>query len=250
MKFTKKRRPTLTLLSCVLLLLTGCEQQGKSSDANDSQKETLVYNIQHTIEQLPNLLNCSRQWEARRIVMSNITENIRKIYDPLARRLYVSNYTNAVLNLNFPIDAELDDDNASRLIGINLSAYCELVECGFSMLCDLDSMTPGSWDFLLKASHKCKKALEIRAARLEVKGVSAARFRKDALFNDLRDCVQNCFCIIERGWYPSAKRRMSPSQLAEVRKMIKDIFGTLPPDIAKDETTNLSGPAVIPPKEK
>jgi len=247
MKFkTKSRRTTLTLLSSVLLLLTGCEQRGKTSDANYNQQETLVCDIQHTIEQLPNLLNCSRQWEARRIVVSNITENIRRIGDPLVRRCYVSSYTNAVLNLEFPIDAALDDEDASRLIDRNLSAYYELVECGFSMLCYLDSMTPGAWNFFLKASHKYKKALEMRAARLKAKGVPATKFRKDALFNDLRDGVQNCFYIIERGWYPSAKRRMSPSQLAEVRKMIKSIFGNLPPDIAKDELTNLPESSAIP----
>lgn len=247
MKFkTKSRRTTLTLLSSVLLLLTGCEQRGKTSDANYNQQETLVCDIQHTIEQLPNLLKCSRQWEARRIVVSNITENIRRIGDPLVRRCYVSSYTNAVLNLEFPIDAALDDEDASRLIDRNLSAYYELVECGFSMLCYLDSMTPGAWDFFLKASHKYKKALEMRAARLKAKGVPATKFRKDALFNDLRDGVQNCFYIIERGWYPSAKRRMSPSQLAEVRKMIKNIFGNLPPDIAKDELTNLPESSAIP----
>ena len=236
MKFkAKKCRTTLTLLISALLLLTGCERQGKTSDANGNQQETLVYSIRHTIEQLPNLLNCSRQWEARRIVTSNITENIRRIDDPLARRWHVSSYTNAVFNLGFPIDAALDDDDASRLIGINLSAYYELVECGFSMLCYLDSMTPGAWDFFLKASHKYKKALEMRAARLKAKGVPATKFRKDALFNDLRDGVQNCFYIIERGWYPSAKRRMSPSQLSDVRNMIKEVFGTLPPEIEKDE---------------
>ena len=191
--------------------------------------------IMESIHRLPEWLNCPHKWEAGRLVISNISDNVRTIGDTAARRRCLSSYTNAVLCLDFPIDAPLDDKDAARVIWINLSSYYEMAECGFSMLCEMDSMSPGMWDLLLDSPIRYKKALDMRIGRLETKGVPAARFRMDALFSELRDGLQNCEAIIEKGWYPSAKRGMSASQLAEVRSKIKAALGTLPPEIEKDE---------------
>ena len=166
---------------------------------------------------------------------SNICENVRKIDDPVTRRRYVSDYTNVVFNLDFPIDVDVDDKRASRSVEVNLNAYYELIECGFSMLCEMEPMNPEMWDFFLESPIRYKKALTMRMRRLELAGVPAVRFRTDTLFNELRDGLQNCSRIIESGWYPSAKRRMAPMQLAEIRTKIKAVFGTLPPEMAKDE---------------
>ncbi len=213
-------------------LLPGCASKDCGAC---KQKEVCERDIRQTLERLPNLLNCTQQWDAGLIVTSNIFENVRKLDDPCERRFYVSSYTSAILSLDFPIDVALDDKVASRRVAINLSSYYELVECGFSMLCELDSMNPDAWDFLLESPRKYKKALSMRITRLEAAGVSAVRFRTDALYNELRDGVQNCSCIIGKGWYPSAKRRMSSSQLKMIREKIKIALGDLPPEIEKDE---------------
>ena len=227
----------LALWPCALMLLVGCERREMQAEEGGTrrQEETRERDIRQTLKRLPSLLNCTQQWDAGLIVTSNIFENVRRLDDPDVRRFYVSSYTNAVLSLAFPIDVSLDDKVASRRVTVHLSSYYELVECGFSMLCELDSMNPDAWDFLLEAPRKYKKALAMRTARLEAAGVSAARFRTDALYNGLRDGMQNCASIIGKGWYPSAKRRMSPSQLAEVLAKIKDVFGALPPEIEKGE---------------
>ena len=224
------------LWSCTLFLLISCEQRERRPDTvfNGSIDKTVEQNIRHTLNSLPGLLTCPRKWEAWHIVISNFYYNVRRIEDPLARQRYVADYTNAVLSLDFPIDAAIEDNEASRIIGINLASYYELVECGFSMLCELDSMRPGTWDFLLESPRKYKAALTKRIGRLEAKGVKPARFRTDGLFNELRDGVQNCASIIEKGWYPSAMRRMSPSELAEVKKKIDNVFGTLPFEMGND----------------
>lgn len=229
----------LVLWPCALLLLNGCERREVRSEEDGGvfrQEESWERDIRQTLERLPNLLNCTQQWDAGLIVISNVCENIRRIDDQGERRSYVSSYTNAVLSLDFPIDVPLDDKAASRRMAINLSSYYELVECGFSMLCELDSMSPVAWDFLLESPRKYKKALSMRIARLEAAGVSAVRFRTDALYNELRDGVQNCSSIIGKGWYPSSKRRMAPSQLKVVREKIRGAFGELPPEIEKDES--------------
>ena len=228
----------LALWPCALLLLVGCRQQEMQAEdfGTCRQEERMERDIRQTLERLPNLLNCTQQWDAGLIVISNVCENIRRLDDPGVRRYYVSSYTNAVLSLAFPIDVSIEDKAASRRVAINLSSYFELVECGFSRLCELDSMSPVAWDFLLESPRKYKMALSMRIARLEAAGVSAVRFRTDALYNELRDGVQNCSSIIGKGWYPSAKRRMAPSQLKVVREKIRGVFGELPPEIEKDES--------------
>ncbi len=224
------------LYTCTLVSL-GCSPQGNPPEdcCIDDAARSVEGKVVESIRSLPEWLKCSRKWEAGRLVTSNISHNVRTIGDAAIRRRCVSSYTNAVLCLDFPIDAPLDDKGAARAIWINLSSYSEMAECGFSMLCESDSMSPEMWDLLIVPLIKYKKALDMRIGRLEARGVPAARFRKDALFNELRDGLQNCEAIIEKGWYPSARRRMSASQLAEVRSKIKAALGTLPPEIEKDE---------------
>ena len=222
---------------CAILLLIGCERMESKPHVRP------VANVQGNIEckigqamkKVPEWLNCCHIWEARWLVTSNISENVRKIADPAIRRRYVSSYTNLVFNLDFPVDAALEDKLASRNVWINLNAYYELIECGFSMMCEMEAMNPEMWNFLLESPIRYKKALVMRRRRLESAGVPATRFRADALFNELSDGLQNCSRIIESGWYPSARRRMSPVQRAVVRQKVKDALGELPPEMAKDD---------------
>ncbi len=221
----------------LVLLLHGCErqQQEPQTIANASEDIQLEDEVRQSMKSLSDWLNCPRRWEAGQLVISNICAKVRKIGDPIARRRCVSSYTNIVRNLEFTIDAPLGAKDLSRVIGINLASYYELIECGFSMLCENDSMKPDMWDFFLESPRKYKTALTIRTDHLETAGMPANRFRSDALYNELKDGLQNCSRIIESGWYPSAKRRMTPQQLIEVRAKIKATLGYLPPGIEKDE---------------
>ena len=147
----------------------------------------------------------------------------------------MSSYTNLVYNLDFPLDAALEDKLASRNIWVNLNAYYELIECGFSMLCEMEPVNPEMWNFFLESPIRYKKALAMRIRRLESAGVPATRFRADTLFNELSDGLQNCSRIIESSWYPSARRRMSSAQRAIVLQKVKNALGELPPEMAKDD---------------
>ena len=226
-----------TIGACAILLLIGCERMGSQSHvrSDENVQGNIECQIVQAMEKVPDWLNCCHIWEARWLVTSNISENVRKIADPAIRRRYVSSYTNLVFNLDFPLDAALEDKLASRNVWVNLNAFYELIECGFSMLCEMEPMNPEMWNFFLESPIRYKKALVMRMQRLESAGVPSARFRADALFNELSDGLQNCSRIIESGWYPSARRRMAPSQLEAVREKVGGAFGNLPHAIEKDD---------------
>lgn len=187
-----------------------------------------------TIKEIPKILNNPSRTRTALLLNSNICDNVRLITSSGARRKYVDMYTNVVAKLDFPVDVDLGDKTAARTVWINLENYSVLVDRGASMLCECETMNPEVWDFLLTPPTRYRHALDLRTRRLMAASITARRFRTDALFNELRDGLSLWARMIDACWYPAAKRKMSPGQLAVVRQKVKNALGELPPGMAKE----------------
>ena len=93
---------------------------------------------------------------------------------------------------------------------------------------------PRMWDFLLRPVLLMRREMEGHMRRL-VDGSGNSRNVESEYVRKLNDHIDTCRYYVKAVWYREARSKMTPSQMEEVRGKVRRAFGTLPPEMAKDE---------------
>lgn len=217
------------------IILVGCEKR----DDVVPEAVSPSCGILSAIDELPKRLG-SRKWrETGRFAYSNICCAVRKIDDKDERIRYSVAYTNKVLGI-MPTPVDVRTSERLEEWRINVENYIDLVRWGYALLNDNMPTDVGIWDFLLGPAFLIRQEIDFHKTWLISQGKDKRRVEKDYYVRMLGDLIYNYQREISVCWYPSAKRRMSASQLAEVRSKIKAALGTLPPEMEKDERETAS----------
>lgn len=218
----------------VLLLTVGCEKKEQFNLVENSETAQAEISFRHRIKILSG--NLEKNENSFRQSAYGLCCEIRNESEQDVRMRLIAVYTNAVQNITIDISPDcFNDEEGLKGIDIRLRNSWSLAEWCTAALFDLEPANPNGWRFLITGVLRWRNALAMIDAKIQ-QGVPKPQWRNRLLaFKRHLDIMHESKFWGLGKTYWSLREKMNQQQRQEVRQRIKEAFGELPLEMARDE---------------